>query len=160
MSPKQGYADPRVKSKLFPVSGFVLAFFALAALTTGQMLILGNYIDYQNLPFGYVIAVLIYWMFAAATFAALTQYQFNKHYQKPMEEFAKATRKVAGGDFSVYVPPRHLPDKMDQLDVIFMDFNVMVEELGSIETLKTDFFPMFRMKSKHHCPLFRTMLRH
>lgn len=140
MNVKEKPSDSRVKSKIFPISGFVLSFLGLAGLTTGQMLILQNYINYKSLPFGYVIAVFIYWMFVAAAFAMFTQFQFNKHYQKPMEEFAKATRKVAEGDFSVYIPPRHLPDKRDHLDVIIADFNVMVEELGSIETLKTDFF--------------------
>ncbi len=140
MSKIQEFLDPRVKSKLFPISSFILSFLALAVLSTGQMFILQNYVDYENLPTGYFIVVIVYWIFVAAVFALFTQYQFNEHYQKPMEEFAKATRKVAGGDFSVYIPPRHLPDKKDHLDVIIADFNVMVEELGSIETLKTDFF--------------------
>lgn len=140
MSKKQGYVDSRVKSKLFPASVFVLSFLALAGMTTGQMFILQNYVAYQSLPYGYVIAVLVYWAFVAAAFTFITNRQIDRHYQKPMQEFAKATRKVAGGDFSVYIPQRHLPDKMDQLDVIIADFNVMVEELGSIETLKTDFF--------------------
>ncbi len=140
MRGKQSTSDPRVKSKMFPVSGFVLSFLGLAGLTTGQMFILQNYVDYQSLPFGYVLGVLIYWTFVAAAFTVFTQYRFNQHYQNPMEEFAKATRKVAEGDFSVYIPPRHLPDKRNHLDVIIADFNVMVEELGSIETLKTDFF--------------------
>lgn len=140
MSLKEKTSDPRVKSKIFPISGFILTFLALVGLITGQMFILQNYLDYESLPFGYVIAVLVYWIFVAAAFTFITNRQIDKHYQKPMEEFAKATRKVAEGDFSVYIPPRHLPDKHDQLDIIIADFNVMVEELGSIETLKTDFF--------------------
>ena len=57
-----------------------------------------------------------------------------------MHKLAEVTETVAGGDFSVYVPPIHTSDKLDYLDLMLVDFNKMVEELGSIETLKTDFF--------------------
>ena len=137
---KRKSSDPRVKVSVFPLRGFIISFFALGLLTTGQMLILQNYIDYSMLPAKYIIATIGYWILVAAAFILYTKYQFNRHYQNPMGEFAEATRKVANGDFSVYVPPRHLPGKMDYMDVIITDFNVMVEELGSIETLKTDFF--------------------
>ncbi|MEY8356839.1 HAMP domain-containing sensor histidine kinase [Lachnospiraceae bacterium 54-53] len=140
MNKKREPSDPRVKAKVFPLSSFILSFAALWGLTTSQMLILKDYIDYERLPIGYVAWIHLYWIFIAAAFTFFTRFQFNRHYQKPMEDFAEATRKVAEGDFSVYVPPRHLPDKRDYLDVILTDFNVMVEELGSIETLKTDFF--------------------
>ncbi|MBR1853391.1 MAG: HAMP domain-containing histidine kinase, partial [Lachnospiraceae bacterium] len=42
-------------------------------------------------------------------------------------------------DFSVYIPPTHTADRMDYLDATILNINAMVEELGSIETLKTDF---------------------
>ena len=131
--------DPRIKTSLFPLQGFLLSFLALALLTTGQMLILRNYIDISNLPAGTIAAVILYWVFVAAIFITFTRHQVIRHYQKPMEVFAESARKVAAGDFSVYVPPRHLPDKHDYIDAIFTDFNTMVEELGSMETLKTDF---------------------
>lgn len=117
-----------------------LTFVAFAAFTTIQMKIIGEYIDYTKIAPSHAIAIPAIWILAAATFTLLTIYQINRHYQKPIEDFAKAARKVASGDFSVYVASRHTQDKADYLDVIFMNFNKMVEELGSIETLKTDFF--------------------
>ena len=133
-------SDPRVKVSVFPMRGFILSFLVLGALTTGQMAIMRGFVDYSALLFRNAVIIHVYWLVIAAAFTLFTKWQFNRHYQNPMGEFAEATRKVADGDFSVYVAPRHLPEKMDYMDAIIMDFNVMVEALGSIETLKTDFF--------------------
>jgi signal transduction histidine kinase len=76
----------------------------------------------------------------AVIYSLTTHSQINRRFLKPIEQFADATHKVANGDFSVYVPSRNRPDRMDFLDIMFKDFNKMVEELGSIETLKTEFF--------------------
>ena len=132
-------SDSRVKTSLFPLQGFLLSFMALALMTTGQMFILRQFLDIGSLSRAHVCAVVLYWLVVAAVFILFTRRQIIQHYQEPMEEFADATRKVAEGDFSVYVPPRHTPDQRDYIDVIFADFNTMVEELGSMEILKTDF---------------------
>ncbi len=90
-----------------------------------------------------IVAVLIptvYWALVAVGLTLYARWQIKKTYEEPMHRLAKATAKVAQGDFSVYVPPLHTADKLDYLDVMILDFNTMVEELGSIETLKTDFF--------------------
>ncbi|MCX4269365.1 MAG: HAMP domain-containing sensor histidine kinase [Lachnospiraceae bacterium] len=84
--------------------------------------------------------IIAYWVLMSACFTMLTHYQMKRLYEVPMKELAKAADRVASGDFSVYVPPIHSVDKYDYLDVMIVDFNKMVEELGSIETLKTDFF--------------------
>ncbi|MGM9605833.1 MAG: ATP-binding protein [Faecousia sp.] len=83
---------------------------------------------------------MIYWALVAADLTLYTRWQVRRNYEEPMKDLAEATSKVAHGDFSVYVAPLHTMDKQDYLDVMIMDFNKMVEELGSIETLKTDFF--------------------
>lgn len=83
---------------------------------------------------------MIYWAMVALGMTLYTRWMVKRTYEEPMIEFAKATAKVAQGDFSVYVAPLHTIDKQDYLDAMIRDFNKMVEELGSIETLKTDFF--------------------
>lgn len=86
------------------------------------------------------ISPILYWSAVAGGLTVFTRYRIRITYEQPMLRMAEATRKVARGDFSVYLAPSHTPDKMDYLDHTFMNFNKMVEELGSIETLKTDFF--------------------
>lgn len=108
-------------------------------ITTAQFFILGEYLDYSNIATIHIILILVFWFLCASVFTYVTSRQINHRYEKPMKAFAKATNQVANGDFSVYVEPIHSAEKMDYLDYMFLDFNKMVEELGSIETLKTDF---------------------
>lgn len=83
---------------------------------------------------------ILYWSAVAVGLTLFTRWKIWKTYDTPMKMLAEATDQVAHGDFSVFVPPIHIADKQDYLDFMIMDFNKMVEELGSIETLKTDFF--------------------
>lgn len=83
---------------------------------------------------------ILYWSAVAIGLTLFTRRKVRKTYDIPMRQLAEATDKVAHGDFSVFVPPIHTLEKKDYLDLMIMDFNKMVEELGSIETLKTDFF--------------------
>lgn len=83
---------------------------------------------------------ILYWALVAAGLTIFTRWKIRKTYDEPMKRLADATYKVAHGDFSVFVPTTHTIEKYDYLDMMISDFNKMVEELGSIETLKTDFF--------------------
>lgn len=132
--------DARVKKKIFPISTFLAVFVAFGLFTTIQMHVIGENIDYKSIPVSSQIMILGLWFLAAVAFTLWTNYQLTRHYQKPIEEFSEAAHKVALGDFSVYLAPHHTADKYTYLDVLFTDFNKMVEELGSIETLKTNFF--------------------
>lgn len=83
---------------------------------------------------------ILYWTLIAVGTTALISQLTKSAYERPLKQLAQAARQVANGDFSVYVPPVHPADKQDYLDEMILDFNKMVAELGSIETLKTDFF--------------------
>lgn len=132
--------DSRIKRAVFPASAFVIALVLFALLTTVQMRMIGNYIDYRSIPIGVMVQVIAFWMAGAVFFTLLTSCQLRVNYDQPLERLSDAARKVAAGDFSVYLRPRHTPDKADKIDVLTQDFNKMVEELGSMETLRTDFF--------------------
>lgn len=87
----------------------------------------------------YVLWYCLYWFVFTTLFFAFTTHQEKTMFEVPIERLGEAAKKVAGGDFSVYLQPMHTPDHYGYIDYMFEDFNRMVKELGSIETLKSDF---------------------
>ena len=140
MSKKPVVRYMRARAKYFPAAIFILTFIALASLTTIQNYILGSHIDYTAISPRSAIVIVVYWVLVSSAFTWLTRWQIKRNYDQPMQQLARATKDVASGDFSIYVRPLHTIDRADYLDVMIEDFNKMVAELGSIETLKTEFF--------------------
>ena len=131
---------PKIRSSRFPPSLFFVylgVLLLMSGIHTG--LIVGmNTLGWND--FWQTVVPILYWSAVAGGLTLFTRRQIQRVYEEPMHKLAEATEQVAGGDFSVYIPPLHTSDKLDYLDVMIVDFNKMVEELGSIETLKTDFF--------------------
>jgi signal transduction histidine kinase len=61
------------------------------------------------------------------------------YFDRPVQTIADAAGKVANGDFSIRIPSHRKDHKKDHIELLIDDFNKMTEELGSTETLKTDF---------------------
>ena len=59
--------------------------------------------------------------------------------KRPVERILNATQKVKNGDFSAKIAPVNFKMFHNELDIIIEDFNTMIEELATTETLKTDF---------------------
>ena len=139
----RGIADKikiNAKNSRFHASVFINIFLYLLLMSgihTGLIVLMNTY--GWNAIMQSVIPI-IYWAAVAAAVTIYIAYRVKQTYDKPLYELAKATHQVADGDFSVYVPTQHTEDKWDCLDVVITDFNKMVAELGSMETLKVDFF--------------------
>ena len=130
----------KVRQTRFPMSLFFVLFFVIllmSGLHTG-LIVLMNQLQINEMI--QVIVPIVYWASVATGLTLYTRWKIKQTYDVPMRVLAAATSQVAAGDFSIYVPPYHTADKLDYLDVMLLDFNKMVAELGSIETLKTDFF--------------------
>ena len=56
-----------------------------------------------------------------------------------LQKISEATRKVAKGDFSVEIELDETLKENSYINIMFRDFNTMVAELNSIESLKDDF---------------------
>ena len=59
--------------------------------------------------------------------------------ERPTEQILNATERIAAGDFTVRLLPRHAYGKFDEYDVIMENLNTMVEALGRSEVLNADF---------------------
>ena len=136
---KQIEADSRIKKKIMGWKEFTTTYVVMLFLVGMQT---GIYVfpPFSNLhPYLKVVVIMGYWAIIALIFALITNWQIKHKYDNPMRKLSSAAKQVAEGDFSVYVEPNHTADEYDYIDVMFTDFNVMVQELGSIETLKNDF---------------------
>ena len=130
----------RVRQSRFPVSLF-LACLGIILLAVGVQSVLlsvtrkltDSYATQMGVVFGY-------WSLVAAALTVYIRWQIKIIYEEPMKMISEAASQVAKGDFSVYIPPLHTADKLDYLDTMIMDLNKMIEDLGSMETLRTDFF--------------------
>ena len=131
--------DPRIKSRGVRGTYGLISYIILLVLAFGQWVIGARYIDFDNMPVGYIIGIFCYWALVAVAFTAFTNMYTKTKFVIPIRILSKAAKEVAEGDFSVYIEPINPPEKYDFRDVMFEDFNKMVEELGSIETLTNDF---------------------
>lgn len=132
--------EKNVRESRFPVSLFFVylgVLLIMSGIHTG-LIIGANTLGWSELT--QILLPITYWSLVAVGLTIFTRMKIRKVYEEPMHKLAEATKKVAEGDFSIYIPPLHTLEKRDYLDKMLVDFNRMVEELGSMEILKTDFF--------------------
>lgn len=139
MKAKKSDSDPRIKRRTFSWSSFVIVFFILILLAFGQSFMVVKYFNSNIIPPELLNPLVLYWAVVAALFSLFSTANIRKRYEKPMKHMGEITKRVSEGDFTARLEVSHTKDELDYLDVMFLDFNKMVEELASIEILKNDF---------------------
>lgn len=131
--------DPRVRRRAFSWRMFWVILLVLCLLSAANVLILELFLKMEVFSVLASMGVGTYWI-GMAFVAAIVIHQVScTKFDKPMRRLSRAMRAVAQGDFTVSVKPVHKRSKFDYMDLMFEDFNAMVQELGSIETMKDDF---------------------
>ena len=130
-----------MKKQPVPTVPFSAVFLGVLFLMSGihvGLVVLMNSLGWNELL--QTLVPMTYWGLVAM---GLTIFLPERRCGIPMRSPFTGWLRVPGrwrrGDFSVYVPTVHTSSRLDYLDVMILDFNKMVEELGSVETLKTDF---------------------
>ncbi len=83
-------------------------------------------------PLGLILAILC----ISATVASSLAYYFNSRILRPIRTLSDASKTVATGNFNVKITAQ---TDIEELNTTFDNFNNMVTELNSIETLRNDF---------------------
>lgn len=96
-------------------------------------------VDLKELFSELAIFATIYYVLVAFISYRLLLIYIRRHYIKPLYTISRATEKVTKGDLSVRIPVDEGLGKKNVVNKMTDDFNKMVEELSSTETLKNDF---------------------
>lgn len=131
--------DERVKISHFSWREYGILMLGMGIMSAGPALMYGGAHDMLTLSKTYILPYFLYWAIVSGAICALTAYVRYRAFDKPMKDLSAAAKRVADGDFSVYIKPPHSENQANYMNVMFQDFNKMVAELGSIETMKNDF---------------------
>lgn len=127
------------KNSRFPLSTFWIVLTVLLGTAGISMGIIIGMDRAGWLPIVQTHIMVLYWISVSVLLTWLIRSRMKAVYDAPMQAISDATKKVAQGDFTVRIDTLHEEEKEDYLDLMIHDLNTMIAELGSIETLKTDF---------------------
>ena len=132
--------DSRINAKHPLWVEYLIVWFVMCCITGGQAMIFYSYVELpKHIPISFVFANIGYWGLMAFIFVLITMAMRKRTWEKPVRKLGEAARQVTQGDFSVHIDPIRKDGKNDYVEVMFEDFNKMVEELSSIEMLTGDF---------------------
>jgi methyl-accepting chemotaxis protein len=140
--------DHRINARRsFAKEFFVIWGVVLSCCSGAVLLYIYQMAEHTN-PWTMVFVDSAYVFVVGFIVSLIVRYISHTLYYKPIKEIKQAARKVAGGDFTVRVRSQRKDDKKDEIEVLIEDFNKMIEELATIETLKGDFISNISLEIK------------
>jgi len=131
--------DNRINSRRSFVKEYLIVFAVVLWCCSGSVLIFNAQMQRNANPWFMVLIGSSYVLFIGVVVYIAIRIVIRNSFTKPIHEIRKAARKVAEGDFTVRVHSQRKDDKKDDVEILIDDFNKMIEELATIETLKGDF---------------------
>lgn len=132
--------DPRITTNRLEVRETVLLFVGLCITFTVLVVIYQNlFIERANSEVYGVMSIISFVVLLTIVALHVFSTVRNLMVGEPGRKLQKAARQVASGDYSVRLPANPGAARRDEFDVLYEDFNTMVEELASTELLKRDF---------------------
>lgn len=105
---------------------FIMAVLALLYFRVGN-----NTWEHGN-PFPPILTMMLFSLVIGTTISIMV----GRKILAPITDFSKAAKEIAGGNFDIYLNESH---RVNEISEVAHHFNLMVQELRSIETLRNDF---------------------
>lgn len=132
--------DKRINTGFISIKDFVGILLVLMVVNGCYVMIYLTYVQRGNGTINYIAPPMLGYLCTMTLIIAIISGSIRHNYfSRPMRQLGEAAKQIAQGDFSVRVKPLRKDGRKDYVEVMFEDFNKMVEELSSIETLKNDF---------------------
>lgn len=115
-----------------------LFFFGLLTLNSSLAVVFYSFIE--NRSKSTIAVFILIFIFISSLVCTLIDIIRRKiSVERPVNEILKATKKMAKGDFNIYLVPDHKFNNYTMYDLIKEDLNTLAKELSKNEVLKTDF---------------------
>ena len=128
----------KTAKKFYTAMGYVIFFFTIAIMVTIALAVYENVRDSDGA--GGVTGIMLIVIISLSAVCTLIDLIRRKiMVERPVRKILSATEKIAAGDFSVRLETEHSYERYDEYDLIIENLNMVAEELGKSEILKTDF---------------------
>jgi signal transduction histidine kinase len=135
----------KTRSLNFYMVIWVFAIMVISGIMTGICVMILYWLNLLPIsPYTPLVMPLIT-LFVSIVLGTFISTIVSRRILKPLNELNKATKVIAKGDFSIRV--KELKDR-NVLNELMKNFNVMAEELGSIEMFRQDFIDNFSHEFK------------
>lgn len=117
------------------------ALFACSAIQAGLNVYFSGFTELSVVQKGalYTVSTVMLWAGIATLLILIQHWQIEQNFGKPLEKLCDAIQRVANGDFSIRLSSDSKPHKQDHIDATYSNFNMMVKELSSIESIGSSF---------------------
>lgn len=110
----------------------ILSFVLIMAILAFLYFRMGNNTMEHSNPFPPILTMMLFSLVIGTTIS----FMVGRKILAPIADFSKAAKEIAGGNFDIYLNESH---RVNEISDVAHHFNIMVQELRSIETLRNDF---------------------
>ena len=110
----------------------ILSFVLIMAVLAFLYFRVGNNTMEHSNPFPPILTMMLFSLVIGTTIS----FMVGRKILAPIADFSKAAKEIASGNFDIYLNESH---RVNEISDVAHHFNIMVQELRSIETLRNDF---------------------